>query len=440
MKRLYEPSAYETPKNCFWTQALRPVAWPRGVGRVSAEVAIIGGGYTGLSTALRLADRSVDVALFEARTPGWGASGRNGGFCCLGGGRLGRSRTINALGPDAWSDWCDAQKMAVQWVDRVIVEHALEVERHSNGETVLAHSARAMADLRADAQNITQDFAVTPTLHEASDLRGQGLSGPFHGAMTLPIGFALNPARYHAGLAGAAQAAGVQLYQQAPVTRITAHATGYRLDGPDLQCDAQKVVLATNGYSSEDIPDWLRGRTLPVMSSIIITRPLTHSEMQAQGWTSDQMAYDSRTLLHYFRKLPDNRFLFGMRGGLRATPGAEAAIARKIRKDFYTMFPAWRDVEITHAWSGLACLMSNLSPFCAEVPGHSGLFAGLGYHGNGVAMASYTGRLLGDLVLGETPDMPYPTVMRTVPKRFPLGRYRRALLTPVYAAATLLDR
>ncbi|WP_347220921.1 NAD(P)/FAD-dependent oxidoreductase, partial [Mycolicibacterium poriferae] len=90
--------------------------------------------------------------------------------------------------------------------------------------------------------------------------------------------------------------------------------------------------------------------------------------------------------LHYFRKLPDGRFLFGMRGGRTATPRARAAIARKIRRDFHAMFPAWHGVEITHDWSGLVCLMANLPPFAGPVPGHPGLFAGLGYHGNGVAM------------------------------------------------------
>ncbi len=440
MRRLYEEPAYATPEACYWTQTVPSRSWPRAQGALSCDVAIIGGGFTGLTAALRLAQRGVDVALFDAQAPGWGASGRNGGFCCLGGGKLERTWALRAHGEPAWKTWCDAQKMAVAHVDAVIDEQALAVDRHSQGETLLAHKPKAMVAMRAEAKAMAQDYNTRPILIDRSELADHGLSGPFHGALTVPIGFALNPAKYHAGLTRAAEEAGVRVFAQSPVTRLHTRNGGFLLQGADFECAAPKTILATNGYSSEDLPDWLRARTLPVMSSIIVTRPLTDAELAAEGWTSDQMAYDSRTLLHYFRKLPDNRFLFGMRGGLYATPRADAAIARKIRKDFHSMFPAWAEVPITHAWSGLACLMANLTPFCGEVPGHPGLYAGLGYHGNGVAMGSYTGRLLGDIVLGDRPDLPYPDFMRAEPKRFPLGRYRRSLLAPVYAAATLFDR
>ena len=199
------------------------------------------------------------------------------------------------------------------------------------------------------------------------------------------------------------------------------------------------MILATNGYSSEDLPDWLRARYLPVQSSVIVTAPLEHEQIDAQGWSSHQMAYDTRVLLHYFRLMPNGRFLFGMRGGLTATPRARDSISRKIRADFARMFPAWQDVEITHEWDGLVCLMASLTPFAGAVPDHPGLYAGMGYHGNGVAMASHTGMLLADLVQGKPPRGPYPEVMRHPPRRFPLGRWRRALLAPAYATATLFD-
>jgi glycine/D-amino acid oxidase-like deaminating enzyme len=150
------------------------------------------------------------------------------------------------------------------------------------------------------------------------------------------------------------------------------------------------------------------------------------------------MAYDTRNLLHYFRLMPDRRFLFGMRGGLRASPRAEAAIRRKLRQDFEAMFPAWRDVAATHYWSGMVCLSRNLVPFIGAVPDQPGLFAGLCYHGNGVAMGSYSGRLLSDLVQGRQPELPYSTAVQKMP-RFPFGRARRILMPPAYAALGLMD-
>ena len=133
------------------------------------------------------------------------------------------------------------------------------------------------------------------------------MSGPFHGGLTIPLGFALNPRKYHAGLARAAQQAGATLHAHSPVTRLRPIAGRWQLDTAAGSVTADRVLLATNGYSSEDLPDWLAARYLPVQSSVIVTAPLTEAQRQAQGWTSRQMAYDTRQLLHYFRLLPDNR-------------------------------------------------------------------------------------------------------------------------------------
>jgi len=200
---------------------------------------------------------------------------------------------------------------------------------------------------------------------------------------------------------------------------------------------ASTVLICTNGYSSEDVPPWMAGRYMPAQSTVLVTRPLSEAELQAQGWTSDQMSYDTRHLLHYFRLMPDRRFLFGMRGGLRSSVQAEAAIRRKVRQDFRRMFPAWADVDVTHMWSGMVCLSRDLVPYVGPVPEQPGLFAGFAYHGNGVAMGTYCGRALARLVLGQEPGLPDPIARDPAP--FPLGPWRRALLPPVYALMAFAD-
>lgn len=440
MIRLYEPAAYAPEPRCWWHTTAPAPDWPTLQGDTATQVAIIGGGYTGLAAALHLARDGVQVTLLEAQGPGFGASSRNGGFCCLGGAKAPDALLTRRFGAQGAADWHATEQAAVQLVADLLTTHRIDADTHSNGETILAHTPRAMHGLRSDARNIPRCYGVTPTLIEPQDLSEHGLGGPFHGALTIPIGFGLNPRKYHTGLARAAAQAGAQLRAHSPVSRIRQTGATHRLTTPHGTVTAQKVILATNGYSSEDLPDWLRARYLPVQSSVLVTRPLTPQDQAAQGWTSDQMAYDTRTLLHYFRKLPDNRFLFGMRGGRTATPRAQKAIRQKIRADFHAMFPAWKSVEITHDWAGLVCLMANLTPFAGPVPDHPGLFAGLGYHGNGVAMASLTGTLLADLVQGKPPRLPYPAALQAPPKRFPLGRFRRTLLAPAYATAALLDR
>ncbi|MBS0125700.1 NAD(P)/FAD-dependent oxidoreductase [Thetidibacter halocola] len=439
MKRIYEPAAYGPQGGCYWADTVAPLHWPALEGDAQADVAVIGGGFTGLSTALHLAQAGVSVALLEAEHPGWGASGRNGGFCCLGGAKASAGMLRRRFGDDGLREWRATEMAAIDTVQDLLEAYAIDVDRHSQGETLLAHSPRAWAAMQDGAAETAALYGVIPTLTPREELRQQGLAGDWFGALTTPLGFALNPRKLHSGLAGAASAAGARLCAHSPVTGLHREGRGWRLDTPSGSVRADKVVLATNGYSSEDLPDWLRARYLPVQSSVIVTRPLTQAEQEAQGWTSAQMAYDSRTLLHYFRLMPNGRFLFGMRGGLRATPQAQEAISRRIRADFARMFPAWAGVEITHEWSGLVCLMAGLTPFVGAVPDHPGLFAGMGFHGNGVAMGCHAGRLLASLVQGRSPDAPYPTAMRAVPRRFPLGRARRALLAPAYLLAGALD-
>lgn len=440
MRRIYEDAAYRTPQTCWWRDTAPPADQPQLDGDHSTEVAIIGGGFTGLNAALALAQSDVAVTVIDAEQPGWGASGRNGGFCCLGGSKLSGSLMARRFGADQRAEWHKAERAAVDHVDALLSDHQIDADRHSDGETLLAHTPRAMRDMVASIDETKATYGVTPEICPAEELRQRGLGGAFHGGVTLPIGFALNPAKYHAGLARTTQAQGVRLFGHTPALAITRTGTRWQVTTPAGTITADKVILATNGYSSEDVPDWLRARYVPVQSSIIVTRPITESEQARQGWTSLQMCYDSRILLHYFRLMPDGRFLFGMRGGLRATPNAEAALSRKIRADFHALFPAWRDVEITHEWSGLVCLMRRLTPFAGQVPDHPGLFAAMGYHGNGVAMGSYLGARLADTVMGRPRGGPFPAFLASSPDRFPMGSLRRLLLAPAYAAAALLDR
>lgn len=439
MSRLFEPPAYGPQGACFWADTVPPGDWPRHDGDLITEVAIIGGGFTGLNAALTLARAGASVVVLEAEHPGWGASGRNGGFCCLGGAKASDTMLERRFGKGAARAWAETEKAAVAHVSALVDSHGWDIDRHSQGETVLAHTPRRFAALKASAPAISADLGVKVHLHTRDELPALGLGGPWHGAMTVPVGFALNPRKYHAGLAQAARTAGARLLAHSPVTGLERQGPGWLLRTPGGSVRANKVIIATNGYSHEDLPPWMRARTLPAQSTVIVTRPLTQDEQRAAGWWSAQMAYDTRFLLHYFRLLPDGRFLFGMRGGLKATETAQARISHRIHANLRRFFPAWGDVEITHEWSGLVCLMRTLTPFVGPVPGHGGLFAALGYHGNGVAMGSYAGHLVAQRVLDQRPDTPAPDWLASEPPRFPLGRYRRLLLAPAYAVAEALD-
>ncbi|WP_300033207.1 FAD-binding oxidoreductase [uncultured Roseobacter sp.] len=440
MKRIFPAFTYgEGPRQgCWWDETCAIPARPTISEPASADVVVIGGGFTGLSAALHLARKGARVHVFEAKRIGWGASGRNGGFCCLGGAKADDRFLDRKFGKSGRLEWRAAEKAAVDLVGSILTAEKISADRHSRGETALAHRPRDMKSLEAGAASVRENYGVEPALFFRADLADQGMSGPFHGAMTIPIGFGLNPAKYLAGLAAAAERAGALIFDSSPVRSIEKAAGGYRLCVGDVRVTANQVVVATNGYSSEDIPGWLTARFLPTQSNVLVTRPLTDKELSDQGWTSDQMSYDTRNLLHYFRLMPDQRFLFGMRGGVFSGPGAEQKARRAVRRDFEQMFPAWAHAESQNSWSGLVSLARSRMPFAGAVPGSPGMWAGLCYHGNGVAMGTLTGSILASLVSGEQPAC-YPKAMRTPPGKFPLGAARRLLVLPLYAGLRLKD-
>jgi len=240
-------------------------------------------------------------------------------------------------------------------------------------------------------------------------------------------------------LLDACRKAGAAVHACTPVTAIMPDGDGWRLEtAAGGTCRAGQVIVATNGYGRDGPPALLAGRMLPVLSNILVTRPLSPAEREAQGWTSTLMAYDTRHLLHYFRLLPDGRFLFGGRGGLSADPGSESRARSWLTAAFHRLFPAWREVEITHFWRGLACVTADRSAHAGALA--PGLWIGGGYHGNGVALSAATGRLLADLAAGTAdPQGDVPALMRGSPPRFPLPRLRRHLLAAAYAWYRLRD-
>ena len=442
MKRIYSDFAYsDAPRaNCWWDRTSDVTSRPALEGETRCDVAVIGGGFTGLSAALQLARDGVSVTVLEANSVGWGASGRNGGFCCLGGGMLNDAALDARIGSEGRREWRQTEVAAVAYVDDLLQELSLDVDRHSDGETQLAHRPSDFETMKRKAGTIEENYGVTPTLIDPADLPDAGMNGGFHGAITTPIGFALNPRKYVTGLAATAEDAGAQIFERTQVKGIGKEGASFTLMTPNGKLRAGRVIVATNGYSSEDLPGWLRGRYMPTQSSVIVTRPMSQSELGAQGWTTGQASYDTRNLLHYFRLMPDRRMLFGVRGGLLSNPRSEARALARARRDFDRMFPAWRGVETPHGWSGMVCIARNRMPFVGEVPGHEGMFASLCYHGNGVAMGSYSGALVADLVQGREPRRLYPQVMQEPLAKFELGRFRRLVMPPAYAGFALADR
>ncbi len=444
MKRLYEPSAYgldPDPGN-YW-QAVSPPAperFPPVDGDIRVGAVVIGAGVTGLSAARRLAERGVETVVIDAAWPAWGASGRAGGFVCLGGAMLESAAMARRYGPEETRRFYGLQVRAVEEAGAFLDETGADVGRHSNGEWQLAHRRSRIGGLAEEAAQLEALTGLKATLQDRDALVERGLAGPeFHAGLHVPLGFAVDPRRYALALLADAENAGVRIHGGSPMLDIVEQDGAVTIETPQGRIIAERAIVATNGYGWDDAPEGLAARTMPVLSHVLATRPLTPDELAAQGWTSSDMAFDSRTLLHYFRLTPERRFIFGTRGGVSAASSALAASARRARRDFERMFPAWVQVETPHSWSGLVCLTASLTPFVGAVGDGARVFAALGYHGNGLAFGRLAGRMVADLAVGRGTDADIPAPMRGPLKRFALPGLRRVGLRAAYLGFGITD-
>jgi len=441
VKHLYHASALDPtmPVKSWWAEMLPEVStWPALSGDVETEVAIIGGGYTGLSAAYHLArDHDIGVVVLERAHPGWGASGRNAGFCCMGSARLPWDRIAARFGIEEARRFWRSQKHSVELVAEVAAREGIDIEKAGGGEITLAHLPSRARSMREEASYLDATFGATHLFLSKPDLVERGLNSPrLYAGVLDPVGFGLNPWKYVNGLAAAARAAGARIHGGTEVLRWTRSSGRHELLTLAGRVRAAKVLIATAAYTPEDLHDDFGGRVLPALSSIVVTRPLTRDEIRLQGWSDTTPACDSRHLLHYFRLLPDGRFLFGGRGGLSAAPAMRARQLARIEAAFRCYFPAWSDAEITHRWSGLVCLAADLVPHVGAWEEQPGSYFALCYHGNGVAMGTWSGRAAARVIAGvseKREDDERASFIRRPPPRFPL-----AFLRPLYLRGAYL--
>jgi taurine dehydrogenase large subunit len=444
----YDPLTARTPGTglehppSFWTAtagAAPPDDGPAPA-QADAEVAIIGAGYTGLSCALYLAKaHGIRARVLEANRPGWGCSGRNGGFVRAAIGRYGFAQMIEKWGRETARRWFGESLAAVGTVRELAKNAAINCDLAEAGHLKVAHRPGRADALAREAELLQRECDYPAEFLSAEKVRGEHIGGAeAYGALRFPDALAVHPLKLTHGVLAAARAAGATVHGSSPVLGWSKSGGTHVLATPHGTMHAKTVVIATNGYTPEHLFPCLRDTTLPVLSHIIVTRPMTPREKRESGFATGHVLTDTRNLLYYWRRMPDDRILFGGRGLIADSPAGHGRQREFLLSELKRKLPALADIEVEHDWWGWVCLTADFLPHVHHAADDASVHYSIGYQGSGVAYGLHAGRLLADRVAGKDERPAIPFTATPLP-RFPLAALRRTGQRAAYLWYRYLD-
>ncbi|MBL0371979.1 FAD-binding oxidoreductase [Rhizobium sp. KVB221] len=369
---------------------------------IDADLAIIGGGFAGLSTALHAAERGVSVVVLEAEIIAWGATGRNAGFVVPNFAKMDPDNINAALGAERGERLNTFVAGSGELVFDLIKRHSIECSAQQSGWIQPAHSAAAFAKVKSRAGQWAKRGRPAVILDECEIETTTGAKG-YSGGWTDRSGGLLNPVEYARGLADAAEAAGARIFERSPVTTIARQADGYRLATTNGSVRAGKVFIATNAYGQAPKPE-LAKTYFPLKVFQIATEPLPR-EIRERLLPGNQCVSDTRRNLFTFRFDADNRLISG--GMHIFGPGADERVPRTIHRRLKELLELADIPPIAYSWSGMAAVEPDFLPHLVDLG--PGLIAGFACNGRGIAPTTAMGNVLADWATGADPDsLPIP--------------------------------
>lgn len=368
--------------------------WVPLKGRARADVAIVGGGFTGLSTALHLAQRGLKVALVEAHRVGFGASGRNGGQVGSGQ-RLEQDDLERLYGREMAHRLWDFGEEAKTLVKALIAEHAMPVPFHPG----IVHACRKESEVvyaRANAEKLARDYGYEEITPLDRDALQAIVPSPVYKGGDIDRGAGhIHPLNFAQGLALAADAAGAVIFEESAVKEFVPPTQGRpaRLLCAQGQLEADHVILAANGYLGGLEPR-VAARVMPINNFIVATEPL--GPRVAEVLRENVAVADTKFVVNYWRLSDDGRLLFG---GGESYGYRFPDILRTVTKPMFEVYPGLRDVKIDYAWGGTLAITMNRMP--AFLRPRAGVYSASGFSGHGVAMATLAGKIMAEAVAGD---------------------------------------
>jgi gamma-glutamylputrescine oxidase len=408
----------ELAQNYYNATASAWVTQPALTGEANADVIVVGGGFTGLSAALACAEKGLSVILLEARTIGFGASGRNGGQL-IPGLRWGMRDIDATFGRERAKAIFDLAWSAGDRVRSRIAKHAIACDLKS-GHFEAAYKPTHFDDMQREAAFLNEHFGWDSTSIVSAQDTGQHVNGGgYHGGVYDTKGGHFHPLNYALGLAKACLQAGVTIYEN---TRFD--------DAWANEFAAKTVILATDSWIGDQEPQ-LGRYTIPIMNYNIATAPLDDADLLLP---SDAAVADSRFVLNYFRLSADKRLIFG--GGEKYSQAPLADVAGFVRRHVVQVFPALASIPIDYAWGGAVSVTMNRLPHVGRL---GNVFFAHGFSGHGALITTLAGEVLADAVAGNLGGF---DVFASLPHRpFPGGkRLARPLATLGLLWYALRDR
>jgi glycine/D-amino acid oxidase-like deaminating enzyme len=436
--------ANAAPRSFWLDQPGAPEPLPALAGNATADLAIIGGGFTGLWTALlaRERDPSRDVVLLEARTSGWAASGRNGGFCSaslthgLGNGLErfpAEMPLLERLGAE------NLRKIA-----ETVAKHDIDCDFSLTGELNVA-TAPWQLDGLAEEAAAARAFGHDAEVLDAAAVRRELDSPLFVGGLRYTGGNALvEPGRLAWGLRRACLEAGVRIYENTPVRSLADAGAGMALTTPYGSVRAGQVALGTGAF--RPLLRRIGNFVVPVYDYVLMTEPLSAGQLASLGWKDRRGAADLGNQFHYFRLTRDNRILWGgydavyYNGGrIRDEQDWRPATFAKLATHFFATFPQLEGVSFTHAWGGV---IDTCSRFCAffGTARRGKLAYAAGYTGLGVGATRFGAQVMLDLLEKVDTERTRLALVRSKPVPFPPEPLRSAVIQMTRSSLARADR
>ncbi len=366
------------------------------------DVAVIGSGFTGLAVAQTLAKRGIKVAVLEAETIGWGASSRNGGMV-LTGLKVSMQSVIKNYGRDLARRLFQCSLDSIDTVEQIVNEEKIDCGFERTGHLLAANKPKHFDALKDEVEFMEKEFSHKVHLVSQENQREEIGTDIYYGVLVDEVSGGLNPAQFVAGLAGAAKKAGASLHAQARVNQLERGANGFTIETARGKLVAEKVFVATSGYTSRATPK-LQKKIIPIGSFIIATEKLSDA-LAHELIPKNRMIFDYKHYLNYFR-LWDGRMIFGGRAAF--FPENENTIresAEILRREMIRVYPQLKDTKIEYVWGGTLDFAFDMMTHVGEM---DGTYYSLGYAGHGVAMGTYLGKTVAEAMLdGNIKDHPF---------------------------------